>query len=168
MSCSNTYGSRIVFKNGLALLERGVYEQALVDAYTKLRDIGATLRADVPSGRLALGALLGDRRIRIYRDGRIEGAVDIGGLPAPKLETASGAGRPGGTGEATPPWTRGAATKSICHSLSRRDACIAALEGHLVPVFRFESISKVEMTRLTRTSRSALDRLLDPENESVS
>jgi len=31
-------------------------------------------RADVAHGRLALGALLGDRRIRIYNDGRIEGA----------------------------------------------------------------------------------------------
>ena len=30
-----------------------------------------------------------------------------------------------------------------------------------------QGISKVEMARLMRTSRSALDRLLDPENESV-
>jgi hypothetical protein len=49
----------------------------------KLRDIGATLHADVASGRLALGALLGERQIRIYRDGRIEGAVALDALPAP-------------------------------------------------------------------------------------
>jgi predicted XRE-type DNA-binding protein len=30
-----------------------------------------------------------------------------------------------------------------------------------------QGISKVEMARLMRTSRSALDRLLDPENESM-
>ena len=30
-----------------------------------------------------------------------------------------------------------------------------------------QGISKVEMARLMRTSRSALDRLLDPDNESV-
>lgn len=67
----------------------------------KLRDIGATLRADVASGRLALGALLGDRRIRIYRDGRIDGAVEVAAetLRAPKgLSEAPGARRLGGSG----------------------------------------------------------------------
>jgi hypothetical protein len=38
----------------------------------------------VASGRLVLGALLGERRIRIYRDRRIEGAVEVAGeLRAP-------------------------------------------------------------------------------------
>jgi len=52
----------------------------------KLREIGDTLRSDVASGRLALGALLGDRRIRIYRDGHLEGEVGLVAepLPAPK------------------------------------------------------------------------------------
>lgn len=64
----------------------------------KLREIGATLRSEVASGRLALGALLGDRRIRIYRDGRIEGAAEVAidALPAPSR--ALGAGSLGGSG----------------------------------------------------------------------
>jgi len=41
----------------------------------KLREIAATLRADVALGRLALGGLLGDERLRVYRDGRIEGVA---------------------------------------------------------------------------------------------
>src|SRR5262245_37676547 len=43
---------------------------------------------------------LGDRKIRVYRDGRIEGVVEVGPetkLPAPK--TRSGAGRPCGSGD---------------------------------------------------------------------
>ena len=35
----------------------------------KLGEIETTLLADVAQGRMALGALLGDRRLRIYRDG---------------------------------------------------------------------------------------------------
>ena len=62
----------------------------------KLRTIGDTLRADVAHGRLALGALLGDRRIRIYHDGRIEGAVALETLPAPSARF--GAGSLGGSG----------------------------------------------------------------------
>ena len=38
----------------------------------KLRDLGATLRADVALGRLAFGGLLGESRLRVYADGRIE------------------------------------------------------------------------------------------------
>jgi hypothetical protein len=53
----------------------------------KLREIEATLRADVALSRLALGALLGDRRISVYQDGRIEGVVELDpemNLPAPR------------------------------------------------------------------------------------
>jgi hypothetical protein len=39
----------------------------------KLGALEATLRADVALSRLALGTLLGDRRIRVYRDRQIEG-----------------------------------------------------------------------------------------------
>ncbi len=51
-----------------------------------LREIATTLRADVTGGRLALGALLGDRRLRVYQDGRIEGVLRLDPetkLPAP-------------------------------------------------------------------------------------
>jgi hypothetical protein len=43
----------------------------------KLGEIETTLLADVAQGRMALGALLGDRRLRIYRDGRIEGGATL-------------------------------------------------------------------------------------------
>ena len=41
----------------------------------KLEAIEQTLLADVAQGRMALGALLGDRRLRVYEDGRIEGVA---------------------------------------------------------------------------------------------
>ncbi len=41
----------------------------------KLCDLEKTLKADIVPGRLALGGLLGDERLRVYRDGRIEGAL---------------------------------------------------------------------------------------------
>ena len=41
----------------------------------KLREIESTIKADVPLGRLALGGLLGEDRLRVYQDGRIEGAA---------------------------------------------------------------------------------------------
>ncbi|MCH7643345.1 MAG: hypothetical protein IH974_00795 [Myxococcales bacterium] len=41
----------------------------------KLCDLEKTLKADIVLGRLALGGLLGDERLRVYRDGRIEGAL---------------------------------------------------------------------------------------------
>ena len=41
----------------------------------KLEEIEETLLADVAQGRLALGALLGDRRLRVCEDGRIEGVA---------------------------------------------------------------------------------------------
>jgi transposase len=43
----------------------------------RLRDLRATLTADTGLGRLALGALLGEDRLRIYRDGRIEGTATL-------------------------------------------------------------------------------------------
>ena len=43
----------------------------------KLREIESTLRADVPRGRMALGALLGETRLRVYADGRIEGVATL-------------------------------------------------------------------------------------------
>jgi hypothetical protein len=58
----------------------------------KLADLRATLQADLPQGRLTLGALLGDRRIRVYRDGRIDGEA----LLAPEtIPAAKRTSRPG-------------------------------------------------------------------------
>jgi hypothetical protein len=56
----------------------------------RLRAIEETLRGDVALSRLALGALLGGGRIRVYRDDRIEGLATLGPetLAAPR-------GRPG-------------------------------------------------------------------------
>ena len=52
----------------------------------KLDEVEGTLLADVAQGRLALGALLGDRRLRVYEDGRIEGVavLEPDMLAAPK------------------------------------------------------------------------------------
>ena len=41
----------------------------------RLRDLRETLTADV--GGMALGALLGEDRLRIYADGRIEGTATL-------------------------------------------------------------------------------------------
>jgi hypothetical protein len=43
----------------------------------KLRDLEATLKADVATSRLALGGLLGDQRLKVYRDGQIEGVATL-------------------------------------------------------------------------------------------
>jgi DNA invertase Pin-like site-specific DNA recombinase len=53
----------------------------------KLRDLEATLKADVARGRLALGGLLGDERLRVYQDGRIEGSAILAPemLRAPRM-----------------------------------------------------------------------------------
>jgi hypothetical protein len=51
-----------------------------------LREIEKTLRAGPKLGRLALGPLLGGRRTRVYRDGRIDGVLTLDPetkLPAP-------------------------------------------------------------------------------------
>jgi hypothetical protein len=50
----------------------------------KLREIEATLKADVARGRLALGGLLGNQRLRVYKDGRIEGSATL----SPEMITA--------------------------------------------------------------------------------
>ena len=41
----------------------------------KLEEIERTLLVAVAQGRMALGALLGNRRLRVYEDGRIEGVA---------------------------------------------------------------------------------------------
>ena len=41
----------------------------------RLLDLETMLRADVSKGRLAVGALLGDARLRVYPNGRIEGTA---------------------------------------------------------------------------------------------
>jgi hypothetical protein len=43
----------------------------------KLRDLETTLKADIAMSRLALGGLLGDQRLKIYRDGRSEGVATL-------------------------------------------------------------------------------------------
>ncbi len=52
-------------------------EELLPRLREKLSDLEATLKADVAMGRLALGGLLGDQRLRVYRDGRIEGVATL-------------------------------------------------------------------------------------------
>jgi site-specific DNA recombinase len=50
-------------------------EELMPVVRAKLEEIEQTLLADVAQGRMALGALLGDRRLRVYEDGRIEGVA---------------------------------------------------------------------------------------------
>ncbi len=50
-------------------------EELLPRLREKLRELEETLKADIALGRLALGGLSGDQRLRVYRDGRIEGAL---------------------------------------------------------------------------------------------
>jgi len=67
----------------------------------RLRDLEATLKADLPRGRMALGALLGDRRIRVYRDGRLEGLATLEPeteLPAERVSSRPGASVVAGEG----------------------------------------------------------------------
>jgi len=52
-------------------------EELMPRVCEKLRDLEATLKADIGMGRLALGGLLGDQRLRVYRDGRIEGVLTL-------------------------------------------------------------------------------------------
>jgi hypothetical protein len=60
-------------------------------------------RGEAGHGRLALGGLRGNQRLRVYKDGRIEGSATLSPetLPAPKA--CSGAGRLGGSGGALRP-----------------------------------------------------------------
>jgi hypothetical protein len=63
-----------------------------------LRNLEATLRADVALARMAIGALLGESRLRIFRDGRFEGLATLSPetLAAPRV--APGAASLGGSG----------------------------------------------------------------------
>jgi hypothetical protein len=40
-----------------------------------MQELESVLSRDVAQGRLALGALLGGERLRVYSDGRIEGSA---------------------------------------------------------------------------------------------
>jgi hypothetical protein len=53
-------------------------EELLPGLFAKLKEVRETLRADVALGRLALGGLLGDRRLRANRDGSVEGVATVG------------------------------------------------------------------------------------------
>lgn len=59
----------------------------------KLQAIEATLRADLAAGRLTLGALFGQERLRVHRDGRIEGVATI--QPDEKLPASPRSARAG-------------------------------------------------------------------------
>ncbi len=63
-----------------------------------LRNVEATIRADVALGRLALGGLLGENRVRVYADGRIEGLATLSPELLAAPERAPGAARLGGSG----------------------------------------------------------------------
>jgi hypothetical protein len=67
-----------------------------------LRNVEASIRSDVALGRLALGGLLGENRVRVYGDGRIEGLATLSSetLAAPRVDP--GAARLGGSGGAIP------------------------------------------------------------------
>ena len=62
----------------------------------KLAHVEETLCADVARGRLTLGALFGSRRLRVHRDGRIEGAATIIPDMFATPETPQERGRRGG------------------------------------------------------------------------
>ena len=60
---------------GASRIQIPLAEELLPRLREKLRELEKTLKADVALGRLAIGGLLGDQRLRVYRDGRIEGAL---------------------------------------------------------------------------------------------
>jgi len=70
-------------------------EELMPRLRAKLQEFESTIMADVPLGRLALGGLIGDDRLRIYADGRIEGAVTLApeALHPPKRAASGGADR---------------------------------------------------------------------------
>jgi hypothetical protein len=53
------------------------------------------LTRDVAQGRLAIGSLLAGERVRVYTDGRFEGAAML--EPEMKLPAPSGSSKPGDT-----------------------------------------------------------------------
>jgi hypothetical protein len=74
-----------------------------------LRRVGATLRTDAALGRLAIGGLIGEDRIRVYADGRFEGLATL----RPEMQIAA-------PGDAS-----GAAT--LCGSGGLQHACCVDL-----------------------------------------
>ncbi len=58
------------------------------------------LRADVSKGHLAVGALLGDARLRVYPDGRIEGTATLSPNESRRPQIAPEAASFGGSGGA--------------------------------------------------------------------
>ena len=73
----------------------------------KLREIEATLKADVPLGRLPLGGLFGEKRLRVYRDGRIDGFAMLGPEMPRAPKRSPGALSLGGSGGGFEPPTSG-------------------------------------------------------------
>ena len=60
---------------GNSRIQMPLAEELLPRLREKLRAVEATLKADVALGRLALDGRSGDQRPRVYRDGRIQGAL---------------------------------------------------------------------------------------------
>jgi hypothetical protein len=78
---------RVARQLGQVRVDLPTAEELMPRLREKLREIEVTLKSDIALGRLALGGLLGDRRLRVYQDGRIEGALSLGPettLPAPR------------------------------------------------------------------------------------
>jgi DNA invertase Pin-like site-specific DNA recombinase len=67
-------------------------EQLMPRLRERLRDIESTLQGDLARGRLTLGALLGDRRLRVYSDGRVEGNALLEAESIPALRRTPGPG----------------------------------------------------------------------------
>src|SRR5262245_32146542 len=95
-------------------------EELLPRLREKLHAIEKTLRADVKLARLALGALLAEERLRIYRDGRIEGLAVLAPetLAAPKRRP--GAASLGGSGGALPLRGYGAGLRAAVGGMTGR------------------------------------------------
>jgi hypothetical protein len=76
----------LVRELGASRIQIPSVEELMPRLREKLRDLEKTLKADIALGRLALGGLLGGERLRVYRDGRIEGALTVSPemLHAPK------------------------------------------------------------------------------------
>ena len=76
-------------------IELPTIEELMPRLREKLQELESTIMADVPLGRLALGGLLGEDRLRIYADGRIEGTATLApeALHPPKRRASGGADR---------------------------------------------------------------------------
>jgi hypothetical protein len=73
-------------------------EELMPRVRAMLRNVEAMMRSDVALGRLALGGLLGENRVRIYPDGRIEGLATLSPETLAAPEVSPGAARPCGSG----------------------------------------------------------------------